>query len=200
MTRTLQERPGLPGRARHDPLDNREHVIRACAKPADALLRGCASAGHPSSSPADLERAASPDRSASRCGAPRLTSRVEVIPPRGTEKSPVNLHNPPAGTIRASRRPGLMYAHKDQDSTSALTPSLPSHQSRVAAFARDSRHCGQVARAVRGALARRVNPGPGDPGSTPGRRPAESYRTEQLPLATQVRVRGSQIEVDRVQP
>jgi hypothetical protein len=210
MTRTLQERPGLPGRARHDPLDNREHVIRTCAKLADALLRGCASAAHPSSSPADLERAASPDRSASRCGAPRLTPRVEVIPPRGTEKSPVNLHNPPAGTIRASRRPGLMYAHKDQDSTSALTPSLPSHQSRVAAFARDSRHCGQVAAirqttAGRGGRsvstsARRVGPGPGDPGSTPGRRPAESCRTEQLPPATQVRVRGSQIEVDRVQP
>ena len=47
MTRTLQERPGLPGRARHDPLDNREHVIGACAKLADALLRGCSSAGHP---------------------------------------------------------------------------------------------------------------------------------------------------------
>ena len=28
---------------------------------------------------------------------------------------------------------------------------------------------------------------------------AESYRTEQLPPATRVRVRGSQIEVDRVQ-
>jgi hypothetical protein len=84
MTRTRQERPGLHGRARHDPLDNREYVIGACAKLADALLRGCASAGHP-----------------------------------------------PAGTIRASRRPGLM---------------------------------------------------------------------EQLPPATQVRVRGSQIEVDHVQP
>ena len=48
-----------------------------------------------------------------------------------------------------------MYGHKDQDSTSALTPSLPSHQSRAAAFARESRT---------------------------------------------VRVRGSQIEVDRVQP
>ena len=246
MTRTLQERPGLPGRARHDPVDNREHVIGACAKLADALLRSCASAGHPSSSPADLGLAASPDWSASRCGASPLSPRVEVIPPRGTEKSPVNLHNPPAGTIRASRRRRLMYAHKDQDSTSTLTPSLPSHQSRAVAFARDSRHSGQVARAVRGApllrprwlvahptaddatnrlrgremsimaairqttagrggrsvstSARRVGPGPGDPGSTPGRRPAESYRTEQLPPATQVRVRGSQIEVDRVQP
>jgi hypothetical protein len=104
MTRTLQERPGLHGRARHDPLDNREHVIGACAKLADALLRGRASAGHPQ-----------------------------------------------AGTIRASRRPRRMYAHEDQDSTSALTPSLPSHRSRAAAFARDSRHSGQVARAVRGA-------------------------------------------------
>lgn len=139
-----------------------------------------------------------------------------------------------------------MYAHKDQDSTSALTPSLPGNQSRAAAFARDSRHSGQVARAVRGApllgprwlvahptaddatsrlrgremsimaairqttagrggrcvstSAERVGPGPGDAGSTPGRRPAESCRTEQLPPATQVRVRGSQIEVDRVQP
>ena len=45
-----------------------------------------------------------------------------------------------------------MYAHKDQDSTSTLTPSLPSNQSRAAAFARDSRHSGQVAQAVRGAL------------------------------------------------
>ena len=149
MTRTLQERPGLPGRARHDPLDNREHVLGACAKPADALLRGRASAGHPSSSPADLERAASPDGSASRCGAPPLSPRVEVSPPRGTEKSLVSLHNPSAGTIPASRRPRLMYAHKDQDSTSAPTPSLPSNQSRAAAFARDSRHSGQAAQAVR---------------------------------------------------
>ena len=38
MTRTLQERPGLPGRARHDPLDNREHVIGACAKLASYRL------------------------------------------------------------------------------------------------------------------------------------------------------------------
>jgi hypothetical protein len=30
-----------------------------------------------------------------------------------------------------------MYAHKGQDSTSALTPSLPGVQSRAAAFARD---------------------------------------------------------------
>jgi hypothetical protein len=101
MTRALQERPGLPGSARNDPppepagflsaypgyrstamLDDREHVIGACAKQADALLRGCATAGHPSSSPADLGRAASPDRSASRCGAPPLNPRVEVIPPR----------------------------------------------------------------------------------------------------------------------
>ena len=44
-----------------------------------------------------------------------------------------------------------MYAHKDQDSTSTLTPSLLSNQSRAAAFARDSRHSGQVARAARGA-------------------------------------------------
>jgi len=47
--------------------------------------------------------------------------------------------------------------------------------------------------------AKRVGPGPGDPGWTPGRRTAESYRNEQLQPATQVRVRGSQIEVDRVQ-
>ena len=264
MTRTLQERPGLPGSARNDPppepvgflsaypgyrstalLDNRERVIGASAKLADARLRGCATAGHPSSSPADLRRAASPDWSASRCGAPPLSPRVEVIPLRGTEKSPVNLHNSPSGTIRACRRRRLMYAHKDQDSTSTLTPSLPSNQSRAAAFARDSRHSGQVARAVRGAQllkprwlvahptadgatsrlrgremsimaairqttaargshsvstsAKRVGPGPGDPGWTLGRRPAESYRNEQLQPATQVRVRGSQIEVDRVQ-
>jgi hypothetical protein len=139
-----------------------------------------------------------------------------------------------------------MYAHNGQDSTSALTPSLPGVQSRAAAFARDSRYSGQAARAVRGApllgprwlvahptaddatsrlrgremsivaairqttagrggrpastSAKRVGPGPGDPGSTPGRRPAESCRTEQLPPVTRVRVRGSQIEVDRVQP
>jgi hypothetical protein len=171
MTRTLQE---LSGSARNDPppepvgfpsaypryrstalLDNREHVIGAYAKLADARLRGCATAGHPSSSPADLARAASPDWSASRCGAPPLSPRAEVIPLRGTEKSPVNLHNPPAGTIRACRRRRLMYAHKDQGSTSALTPNLPSNQSRAAAFARESRT---------------------------------------------VRVRGSQIEVNRVQP
>ena len=139
-----------------------------------------------------------------------------------------------------------MYAHKHQDSTSALTPSLPGVQSRAAALARDSRYSGRAARAVWGApltgprwlvahptaddatsrlrgrqmpimaairqttaargsrsvstSAERVGPGPGDPGSTPGRRPAESCRTEQRPPATQVRVRGSQIEVDRVQP
>ena len=264
MTRTLNEHSGVPGSTADerwpDPpgfwsaypgyrstalLDNRERVIGACAKLADARLRGCATAGHPSSSPADLRRAASPDWSASRCGAPPLSPRVEVIPLRGTEKSPVNLHNSPSGTIRACRRRRLMYAHKDQDSTSTLTPSLPSNQSRAAAFARDSRHSGQVARAVRGAQllkprwlvahptadgatsrlrgremsimaairqttaargshsvstsAKRVGPGPGDPGWTLGRRLAESYRNEQLQPATQVRVRGSQIEVDRVQ-
>ena len=40
MTRTLQERPGLPGRGRHDPLDNREHVLGACAKLAGGLRFG----------------------------------------------------------------------------------------------------------------------------------------------------------------
>jgi hypothetical protein len=114
MTRTLSERPGPPSSVGNDPPpepagflsaypghrstalpDNREHVIGACAKLADALVRGCATAGHPSSSPADL---------------------------------------------------------------------------------------------------------PGDPGSTPRRRPAEPYRTEQLPPARRVRVRGSQTEVDHVQP
>ena len=98
MTRTLPERPACPAVREGPPPepagflsaypgyrstalpDNREHVIGACAKLADARLRGCATAGHPSSSPADLGRAASPDWSASRCGAPSLSPRVEVIP------------------------------------------------------------------------------------------------------------------------
>jgi hypothetical protein len=106
MTTTLHEHCGPPGRAAEDLppgppgflaaypgyrdtalLDNREHVIGACAKLADALLRGCATAGHPSSSPADLGRAASPDWSASRCGAPPLSPRVEVIPLRGRRRA-----------------------------------------------------------------------------------------------------------------
>jgi hypothetical protein len=39
MTRTLQERPGLPGSARHDPLDNRERIV--CSHEPQ-----CPSAGH----------------------------------------------------------------------------------------------------------------------------------------------------------
>ncbi len=63
----------------------------------------------------------------------------------------MKLHNPPAGTIRASRRRRLMYAQKDQDSTSAVTPSLLSDHSRAAACTRNPEHSGQVARAVGGA-------------------------------------------------
>jgi hypothetical protein len=98
-----------------------------------------------------------------------------------------------------------MYAHKDQDSTSALTPSLPSHQSRVAAFARDSRHCGQVARAVRGAPLLRLrwlvaHPTVDDATSRLRGREMSITAAIRQTTATQVRVRGSQIEVDRVQP
>jgi hypothetical protein len=57
-----------------------------------------------------------------------------------------------------------------------------------------------VACAVASIAAKRVGPNPGDPGSTPGRHPAGSCRTEQLPPAKQVRVRSSQMEVDHAQP
>ena len=63
----------------------------------------------------------------------------------------MNLHNPPAGTIRASRRRRLMDAQDDPDSTSAVTPTLLSNHSRAAARARDPQHCGQAAGAVGGA-------------------------------------------------
>ena len=43
-----------------------------------------------------------------------------------------------------------MYAQNDQDSTSAVTPSLPGNQSRAAACTRDSNHSGPVAPAVGG--------------------------------------------------
>jgi len=64
MTRTLQERPGLPGRARHDPLDNRARhrglrqaaSYRLLCRPESASARSrwivcshepqCPSAGH----------------------------------------------------------------------------------------------------------------------------------------------------------
>ena len=40
----------------------------------------------------------------------------------------------------------------------------------------------------------------GDPGPAPGRDPAGSRAAEQLPPVGRVRVRGSQMEVDHVQP
>jgi hypothetical protein len=45
-----------------------------------------------------------------------------------------------------------MHTKKDQDSTSAVTPSLPGHHSRAAACARDAGHSEPVARAVGGWL------------------------------------------------
>ena len=60
-------------------------------------------------------------------------------------------HNQPTGTIRALKRRRLRYEQEDQDSTSAVTPSLLTDHSRAAACARDPAHSGQAARAVRGA-------------------------------------------------
>jgi hypothetical protein len=63
----------------------------------------------------------------------------------------VNLHHPPAGTIRASRKRRLMYAHQDRDSTSAVSLSVLGHRSRAAVRAPDPQHCGAVAPAAGGA-------------------------------------------------
>jgi hypothetical protein len=46
----------------------------------------------------------------------------------------------------------------------------------------------------------RISPGPGDTGPAPARRPAASYRPEQLSPANRVPVRGSQAEAHHVQP
>jgi hypothetical protein len=69
--------------------------------------------------------------------------------PQRERKSSVNLHNPPAGTIRASRTRRL--AQKNQDGTSIVTSALLSNHSRTAARARDFEDSGRVARAVGGA-------------------------------------------------